>query len=63
MNCQAKGELVSQLVALNNKLSLLSPDLVHGEEERDHCRRVERLRRYRIGHRRHDSVGTDPLGS
>jgi hypothetical protein len=34
MNCQAKDELVSQLVALNNKLSLLGPDLVHGEEER-----------------------------
>ena len=34
MNCQAKDELVSQLVALNNKLNLLSPDLVHGDEER-----------------------------
>jgi len=34
MNCQVKDELVSQLVALNNKLNLLSPDLVHGDEER-----------------------------
>ena len=34
MNCQAKDELVSQLVALNNKLNLLSPDLVHGDAER-----------------------------
>jgi len=34
MNCQVKDKLVSQLVALNNKLNLLSPDLVHGDEER-----------------------------
>ena len=34
MNCQVKEELVSQLVALNNKLNLRSPDLVHGDEER-----------------------------
>jgi len=34
MNCEEKDELVSQLVALNNKLNLLSPDLVHGDEER-----------------------------
>jgi hypothetical protein len=34
MNCQVKDELVSQLVAWNNKLNLLSPDLVHGDEER-----------------------------
>jgi hypothetical protein len=34
MNCQVKDELVSQLVALNNKLNLLSPDLVHGDKER-----------------------------
>ena len=34
MNCQVKDELVSQLVALNNKLNLLSPDLVHGDEAR-----------------------------
>ena len=34
MNCQVKDELVSRLVALNNKLNLLSPDLVHGDEER-----------------------------
>jgi hypothetical protein len=31
MNCQVKDELVSQLVALNNKLNLLSPDLVSAE--------------------------------
>jgi hypothetical protein len=34
MNCQVKDALVSQLVALNDKLNLLSPDLVHGDEER-----------------------------
>ncbi len=34
MNCQVKDELVSQLIALNNKLNLLSPGLVHGDEER-----------------------------
>jgi len=34
MNCQVKDQLVSQLVALNNKLNLLSPDLVHGDAER-----------------------------
>ena len=34
MNCQVKDELVSQLIALNNKLNLLSPDLVHGDGER-----------------------------
>jgi len=34
MNCQVKDELMSQLIALNNKLNLLSPDLVHGDKER-----------------------------
>ena len=34
MSCQVKDELVSQLVALNNKLNLLSSDLVHGDKER-----------------------------
>jgi hypothetical protein len=34
MNCQVKDELVSQLITLNNKLNLLSPDLVHGDKER-----------------------------
>ena len=34
MNCQVKDELVSRLVALNNKLNLLSPELVRGDEER-----------------------------
>ena len=34
MNCQVKDELVNHLIALNNKLNLLSPDLVHSEEER-----------------------------
>jgi len=34
MNCQVKDELVSRLTALNSKLNLLSPDLVHGDEER-----------------------------
>ena len=34
MNCHVKDKLVSQLIALNNKLNLLSPDLVHGDKER-----------------------------
>jgi hypothetical protein len=34
MNCRVKDELVNQLTALNDKLNILSPDLVHGEEER-----------------------------
>ena len=34
MNCQVKDELVSRLIALNNKLNLLRPDLVHGDKER-----------------------------
>ncbi len=34
MNCQVKDELVSRLTVLNNKLNLLSPDLVRGDEER-----------------------------
>jgi hypothetical protein len=34
MNCRVKDELVSQLITLNNKLDLLSPALVHGDEER-----------------------------
>jgi len=46
MNCQVKDELVSQLVALNNKLNLLSPDLVHGDEERAEVQQQrENLRR------------------
>jgi hypothetical protein len=39
MNCQIKDELVSQLIVLNNKLNLLSPDLVEGEEERAEVQR------------------------
>jgi hypothetical protein len=34
MGCHVKDELVKQLIALNSKLDLLSPHLVHGEEER-----------------------------
>jgi chromosome segregation ATPase len=34
MICEVKDELVSQLIALNNKLNKLSPELVQGEEER-----------------------------
>ena len=34
MNCQVKDALVNQLIALNNKLNLLSPDLVRSEEGR-----------------------------
>ena len=35
MNCQVKDELVRELIALNNKLNLLSPDLVYGDKERE----------------------------
>ena len=34
MVCHVKDELVSQLIALNNKLNMLSPELIHGDEER-----------------------------
>jgi hypothetical protein len=34
MDCQVKDKLVSQLISLNNKLNLLSPDLVQGDQER-----------------------------
>jgi hypothetical protein len=34
MNCEVKDDLVSQLIALNNILNPLSPDLVHGDKER-----------------------------
>jgi hypothetical protein len=34
MKCQVEDELVRRLIALNNKLNVLSPDLVHGDEER-----------------------------
>jgi hypothetical protein len=34
LNCQIKDELVNQLIALNNKLNLLSPDVVRSDEER-----------------------------
>ena len=34
VNCHLKDELVNQLLALNNKLNMLSPALVHGEVER-----------------------------
>ena len=34
MNCRVKDKLVNQLAALNNKLNMLSPDLVHGDAER-----------------------------
>ena len=34
MTCQIKDALVNQLIALNNKLNLLSPHLVRSEEER-----------------------------
>jgi hypothetical protein len=52
MNCQAKDELVSQLVALNNKLNLLSPDLVHGDEERAEVQQQRENLYAEIKHRR-----------
>jgi hypothetical protein len=32
--CRVKDNLVNQLIALNNKLNTLSPDLLHSEEAR-----------------------------
>ena len=32
--CNVKDDLVNQLIALNNKLNTLSPDLLHGEQAR-----------------------------
>ena len=34
MNCRVKDALVRKLIALNTKLNLLSPELVHGDEDR-----------------------------
>jgi hypothetical protein len=34
MPCQVKDDLVNQLMTLNSKLNLLSPDLVQGDEKR-----------------------------
>ena len=32
--CKVKDNLVNQLIALNNKLNTLSPDLLHSEQAR-----------------------------
>jgi hypothetical protein len=32
--CKVKDSLVNQLIALNNKLNTLSPDLLHSEQAR-----------------------------
>ena len=32
--CNVKDDLVNQLIALNNKLNILSPALLHGEQAR-----------------------------
>lgn len=32
--CRVKDDLVNQLIALNNKLNILSPDLLHSEQGR-----------------------------
>jgi len=51
-HCQGKDELVRQLVALNNKLNLLSPDLVHGDEERADLRQRRESLYAQIKHHR-----------
>ena len=38
-SCDVKDELVSQLVGLNNKFDMLSPELVHGDLERAEAQR------------------------
>jgi hypothetical protein len=52
MNCQTKDDLVNQLVALNNKLNTLSPDLVHGDEEREEVQRQRESLYAEIKHHR-----------
>lgn len=39
VRCHVKDELVSQLIGLNNKLDMLSPELVHGDLERAEVQR------------------------
>jgi hypothetical protein len=39
VSCHVKDELVSQLIALNNKLNMLSPELVHSDSERAEVQR------------------------
>jgi len=60
MNCQVKDELVSQLVALNNKLNLLSPDLVHGDEERAEVQQLRENLYAEIKHHRAKGHGGKP---
>jgi hypothetical protein len=54
--CKVKDDLVNQLIALNNKLNTLSPDLLHSEQaraevqERRESLYVEIKRHRKIGH-------------
>jgi hypothetical protein len=57
MVCQVKDELVSQLIALNNKLNMLSPELVHGDEERAEVQQQREVLHTEI--RRHRAKGHD----
>ena len=63
MNCQVKDELVSQLVALNNKLNLLSPDLLYGDEERAEVQQRELIRRDQASQGERTRRQTVPCGA
>jgi hypothetical protein len=52
MSCHVKDELVSQLIALNDKLNLLSPDHIHGDEERAEVQQLRETLYAEIKHHR-----------
>jgi hypothetical protein len=52
MSCKVKDALVNQLIALNNKLNLLSPDVVHGDEERAEVQQRREILYAEIKHHR-----------
>ena len=60
MNCQVKDDLVNQLIALNNKLNMLSPDLIHGDEERAEVQQQRESLQAEIKHHRAKGHGGRP---
>jgi predicted nucleic acid-binding Zn-ribbon protein len=55
MNCAVEDDLVNQLIILNNKLNTLSPDLVHGDDERAEVQQQREVLRTAI--KRHRAKG------
>jgi hypothetical protein len=55
--CKVKDDLVNQLIALNNKLDTLSPDLLRSEQERAEVQ--ERRESLQIEIKRHRAKGHD----